>query len=196
MADEEEQQTGGAIPRAIAYIMQPSFPGFRNVWRRFGGRKPPRHDPSKARVWFRPCSIVVGWDGKADLHTTEPCAPRHCSNPNGIGRHSEARPDGFEWCGARFSCLAEAKENQAFLRWYEEGIFEGEQTQLGKDVIAKGKLVLRPALYGAQEEPPLPRFNFFLHEHVDEMTAQEIRAYYAVGEVPKRFRRRGRAKKR
>jgi hypothetical protein len=196
MADEEEQQIGGAIPRAIATIMRPSFPGFRNIWRRFGGQKPPRHDPTKARVWFQPCFRVVGWDGNADLHTTEPCSPHHCSAPDGIGRHSEVRPDGFDWCGTHFSGLAEAKENQAFLLWYEDGIFEGEQTQPGKDVMAKGKLVLWPALYGAQEEPPLPRFNFFLHEHVDEMTPQEIRAYRATGEVPTRLRRRGRAKRR
>jgi hypothetical protein len=168
MARDEEEQGGGPIPSAISNIMRPSFPGFRNIWRRFGGRKPPRHDPTKARVWFQPRYRIVRWDGEADLHTTEPCAPQHCSNPDGIGNHSETREGGFDWCGVYFPGLVEAKENQAFLLWYEEGIFEGEQTQPGKDVVAKGKMVLRPALYGAQEEPPLPRFNFFLHEHTDE----------------------------
>jgi hypothetical protein len=105
------------------------------------------------------------------------------------------REDGFDWCGRHFSCLEEAKENQAFVLWYEKGKFEGEQGVSGKDVMAKGKMVLRPALYGADEEPPLPSYNFFLNEHIEEMTPQEIRDYQTRGEVPKRLRRRGRNKR-
>ena len=192
MSDDEEKQSAGPIPSVIASITRPAFPGLRNLWRRFGGRKPPRFDPTKSQVWFRPCFRVCGWYGAADLHVTDPCAPPHCSKPNDLGQHSEVREDGFEWCGRHFSCLAEAIENQAFALWYEDGIFEGEQTERGEDVIQKGKLVLRPALYGDDEEPPLPKYNFFLHEHLDEMTSQEIRDYQTAGEVPVRLRRRGR----
>lgn len=196
MSDEEEQQSGGPIPSAISNLVRPSFPGLRNLWRRFGGQKPPRHDPTKARVWYQPCFRVYYWHGTADLHTTDPCALPHCDNPDGPGQHSEVREDGFDWCGRHFSCLGEAKENQAFTRWYEEGYFEGEQGERGEDVMKRGKMVLRPALYGADEEPPLPLYNFFLNEHIGEMTPQEIRDYQTRGEVPKRLRRRGRVRRR
>ena len=193
--EEDQQSDSSPIPTAIANFIRPSFPGLRNLWRRFGGQKPPRHDPTKAQVLFRPCLRVTTWDGEADDHTEEPCILPHCNNPGGYGRHSEVRPDGFDWCGRHFSCLAEAKENQAFMAWYETGGFDGGSGERGKDVMEKGKMVLRPALYGAQEEPPLPRYNFFLHEHLDEMTLEEVRAYQRQGEVPKRLRRRGRARR-
>ncbi len=197
MPDKEERRGDGPIPSAVANLIRPSFPGFRNIWRRFGGQKPPRRDPNQAQVWYRPCFRVYAWDGTTDLHTTDdPCEAPHCSNPGGDGNHSEVRDDGFDWCGRHFSCLAEAQENQAFVLWYEDGMFEGEQGTRGKDVMAKGKMVLRPALYGAQEEPPLPPYNFFLHEHIEEMTPQEIRDYQTSGEVPKRLRRRGRTRRR
>ncbi len=193
--DEEEQPEGGSIPSAIVNIMRPAFPGIRNLWRRFGGRKPPRFDPTKHQVWFQPCFIEVNWTGTADLHTTDECILPHCDNPGGLGHHSEIRPDGFNWCGQHFSCLEEALENQAFTNWYEHGLFEGEEVERGKNIMKKGKMLLRPPLYGATEEPPLPKYNFFLHEHIDEMTPEEVRTYQTAGEVPKRFRRRGRNKR-
>ncbi len=194
MAKESKKPESGGPISTIGNIISPAFPGIRSLWRRFGGRKPPRYDPTKTRVWYRPCSRVYSWYGAADLHTTDPCILPHCDRPDETGRHSEVRPDGFEWCGRQFSCLVEALENQAFTRWYEEGWFEGEEVEKGKDVMKKGKMVLRPPLYGADEEPPLPKYNFFLHEHLDEMTSLEIRVYKSTGEVPKRLRRRGRSR--
>lgn len=199
MSDEDEDQednqpTGGRVPHAFAGLMRPSFPGLRNLWQRFGGRKPPRFDPTQQQVWFQPRFRVTTWTGTADLHTNEECILPHCDNPGGLGHHSEVRPDGFDWCGCHFSCLAEAQENQAFVAWYEKGEFEEQSVEIGKDVMAKGKMVLRPALYRADESPPLPQYNFFLHEHIEKMTRQEIMDYQTRGEVPKRLRRRGRNK--
>ena len=194
--DEDEQQEGGSIPSAIINIMRPAFPGIRNMFRRFGGHQPPRFDPTQHRVWYRPCFRVYSWQGEANLHVTDdPCVVPHCSHPGEDGQHSEVRADGFDWCGQHFSCLPEALANQAFTEWYEKGLFEGEEVERGKDIMKKGKMILRPALYGANEEPPLPKFNFFLHEHVHEMLAHEITEYKRSGEVPKRLRRRGRGRK-
>lgn len=193
---EDEQQTSGRGPSAIRSLLTPVFPGIRNIWRRFGGQKPPRVDPTKAQVWYRPSLRAVEWEGEADLHTEQECILPHCNNPGERGHHSEMRPDGFDWCGRHFSCLTEALENQAFTRWYKEGYFEGEFGERGEDVMAKGKMVLRPALYPRNEEPPLPEYNFFLNEHIDEMTRQEIMEYQRDGTVPVRLRRRGRTKKR
>ncbi len=194
--NDEAQPEGDSIPSAIINLARPSFPGIRNLWRRFGGRKPPRFDPTKHRVWYQPCFRVYSWCGPAEWHVTDdPCVVPHCDHPGKDGQHSEVRDDGFDWCGRHFSCLTEALENQAFTNWYEHGLFEGEEVERGKDIMKKGKMVLRPPLYGATEEPPLPKYNFFLHEHVDEMTQEEIQDYKTTGEVPKRFRRRGRNKR-
>lgn len=193
MPDQPKTSDGSGF--TPANIVDPSFPGFRNLLRRFGGRKPPRYDPTKTPVWYQPCFRVYTWYGAADLHTTDPCIPPHCELSGKTGQHSEVREDGFEWCGRHFSCLAEAMENQAFVRWYEEGWYEGTTIERGKDVMKKGKMVLRSPLYGANEEAPLPQYNFFLHEHIDQMTAMEIREFQTTGEVPKRLRRRGRARR-
>ena len=194
--DDQEQQKSGSIPSAIVNIMRPAFPGIRNLWRRFGGHQPPRFDPTQHPVWYRPCSRVYSWRGSADGHVTDdPCVLPHCSHPGEDGQHSEVRDDGFDWCGRHFSCLAEALENQAFTDWYEHGLFEGTDVELGKNIMAKGEMLLRPPLYGEMEEPPLPQYNFFLNEHVDEMLPHEILEYKRSGEVPKRFRRRGRQKR-
>ncbi|KKL07337.1 hypothetical protein LCGC14_2587020, partial [marine sediment metagenome] len=107
------------------------------------------------------------------------------SNPGGYGHHSEVEPDGFDWEGTHFHSLFEARENQAFCQWYETG---------GEEVLKRGKMILRPVLYGTRERLPLPRFNFFLHENTEKMTAQEILAYNRTGEIPVRLRRRGRNK--
>lgn len=194
--EEEETPEGGSLPSAIVNIMRPAFPGLRNLWRRFGGHKPPRFDPTQHRVWYQPRFRVYSWHGSADLHVTDtPCMLPHCAHPGEDGVHSEVRPDGFDWCGSHFSCVAEALKNQAFAAWYEHGLFEGQEVELGKDIVEKGKMILRPALYGTNEEPPLPPYNFFLHEHINEMLPHEIVTYKRSGEVPKRFRRRGRQKR-
>ncbi len=194
--EEEQQAEGGSLSPAISSIMRPSFPGIRNFFRRFGGRKPPRFDPTQHRVWYQPCFRVYQWRGAADLHVTDdPCVIPHCSHPDEFGQHSEVRDDGFDWCGSHFSCLTEGLENQAFTDWYEHGSFEGQEVERGKDIMKKGKMLLRPPLYGVNEEPPLPPYNFFLHEHQDEMLPHEIAEYKRSGEVPKRLRRRGRQRR-
>lgn len=181
MADADEP-TG-----PLALRMRPSFPGMRQLWRRFGGRKPPRFDGTKSRIEYRPCFRVVEWYGlptdTSDPHVCED--PPHCSVPGGQGRHSEVRPYGLDWGEVHFSCLEEALANQAFHEWYENGG--------GKAVVDKGKMTLYAPYYDDEGKPPLPEFNFFLHEHVHEMSAQEIRLYQREGFVPKRFRRRGRS---
>lgn len=192
--DEDEPE--GMIPSAIAALVRPSFPGYQAFMRRFGRRNRPRFDPSRAQVFYRPVSRVAEWDGPADQHTTDECVLPFCDHPGGVGRHTEVRPHGFYWGGAYFSCLAEAMTNTAFVRWYEDGYLVSNDTtgMKGKDVIKKGKLVLHDALYGVNEEPPLPPYNFFLDDHLDEMTSGEINAFRKKGEVPKRLRRRGRAR--
>ena len=166
--------------------MRPSFPGFRRLLRGFGSRHPPRFDGSKSPVEYRPCFRVVAWYGVADQHTggARCSTPPDCSVPGGEGRHSEVRPDGLDWGGAHFSSMVEALANQAFRQWYEN---EG-----GKAVVDKGEMTLYPPYYGEDGKPPLPPYNFFLIEHVDEMSVQEIRLYQREGIIPKRFRRRGR----
>ncbi len=190
MADEEETPSGSAIG-----LTRPSFPGFRNMFKRLGGKKPPRHDPSQSPVWYQPRFCIIHWDGAAEHHITDPCILPHCDNPGGDGHHSEVRNDGFDWCGVHFSSLVEGLENGAFKSWYEDGIFEGEEVERGEEVMAKGKMVLRPPLYEDENSPPLPPYNFYLHEHVNEMTQKEILAWKKTGDVPKRLRRRGRTKR-
>jgi len=104
-----------------------------------------------------------------------------------MGVHSEARDDGFDWEGVYFRDLDEARRNEAFNVWYEDG---------GMEIMARGELVTRPPLYGtpSHPKPPLPRFNFEIHEHLHEMRPQEVVDYYAKGDIPIRLRRRGRAK--
>ncbi len=194
--DEGDSGQEGLIPSAIAALVRPSFPGFAALWKRFGRRKPPRFDPSRAEVFFCPVKRVAEWDGPADLHTTDECVLPFCDHPGEVGRHTEVRPHGFYWASVYFSCLAEAMTNTAFVHWYEEGflVSDGTTGDKGKDVIKKDKLVLRDALYGINDEPPLPPYNFFLNEHLEEMTSGEINAFKKHGEVPKRLRRRGRAR--
>ncbi len=194
-ADAEEEPEG-LIPSAIAALVRPSFPGLQALMRRFGRRKAPRFDPTRAHVFFRPVMRVAEWDGPASLHTTDECVLPFCDHPGEVGRHTEVRPHGFYWCTVYFSCIEEAMANTAFVRWYEEGLLVSDDTtgDKGKDVIKKGRLVLRDALYGINEEPPLPPYNFFLAEHLHEMTSGEINAFKKQGEVPKRLRRRGRAR--
>ena len=190
MADEEETPSGSAIG-----LTRPSFPGFRNMFKRLGGKKPPRHDPSQSPVWYQPRFCIIHWDGAAEHHITDPCILPHCDNPGGDGHHSEVRNDGFDWCGVHFSSLVEGLEHGACKSWYEDGIFEGEEVERGEEVMAKGKMVLRPPLYEDENSPPLPPYNFYLHEHVNEMTQKEILAWKKTGDVPKRLRRRGRTKR-
>lgn len=197
-SDEEDEESGqGAIPTAIANLVRPSFPGFQAFWRRFGRRKTPRFDPAHSRVFYQPVANVTNWDGPVSWHTTDECALPFCDHPGEEGHHSEVRPQGFYWCSVYFSCLEEGLFNTAFKRWYEDGYLEQDGTTgtPGKEVMKKGKLVLREALYGPDEEPPLPVYNFFLDEHMDEMTSGEITAYQKRGDVPKRLRRRGRARR-
>lgn len=186
MADEQ----AGDAQTAIEITRQPYFPGMRQWLRRWwrGGREPPRYDGTHSPVEYRPCFRVVEWNGSPDHHTGgAPCGtPPHCSIPGGQGRHSEVRPDGLDWGEVHFSCLEEALANQAFRNWYEN--------ENGKAVVDKGVMTLHKPYYGADQKPPLPPYNFFLSEHVHEMSVQEVRAYQRTGEVPTRFRRRGRAK--
>ncbi len=163
---------------------------FEGMWRYARGRagrpKVPRHDPSKPPIVFQPHFRVMTWRGSADIHRTEKCGePPKCSNPGIDGEHSETVPDGFTWEGVRFHGLFGALENQAFRQWYEAG---------GQQILERGDLVLRAPQYREDDLPPLPRFNFFLHENLGKMTPQEIIAYRQTGEVPKRLRRRGRNK--
>ncbi len=165
----------------------PVFPG---MWRYLKGRlgrpKPPQNDPIKVRVQFRPCFKVTAWNGSSDDHRTEECAPpSKCAEHGRYGQHSEVRPNGFDWEGTHFHGLFDALENQAFQKWYEEG---------GQEVLEEGKLIQREPQYREGKRPPLPTFNFFLHENIVKMTGAEILAYRRTGEVPKRLRRRGRNK--
>ncbi len=196
-ADVEEEEPEGLIPSAIAQLVRPSFPGLQALMRRVGWRRTPRFDPARAHVFYRPVNRVAEWDGPAELHTTDECVLPFCDHPGEVGRHTEVRPHGFYWCTVYFSCIQEAMANTAFVRWYEEGLLvsDGTTGDKGKDVIKKGRLVLRDAMYGINEEPPLPPFNFFLADHQDEMTSGEIMAFKKQGEVPKRLRRRGRARR-
>ncbi len=187
MADKEHP--AGEAETAIEITRQPYFSGMRRFMQRFwrGGRMPPRYDGTHSPIEYQPLFRVVEWYGAPDQHTTGPCGdPPHCSVPGGSGRHSEVRPAGLVWGEVQFSCLEEALANQAFRHWYEN--------KGGKAVVDKGKMTLFKPLYEDEHKPPLPEYNFFLHEHVNEMSAQEIQAYRNTGEVPKRFRRRGRAR--
>ncbi|KKK61570.1 hypothetical protein LCGC14_3013010 [marine sediment metagenome] len=182
MDDVSEDQ----IPDALVH----TAPSFAGMWRflkgRLGRPTPPRLDATKLPVQFQPYFRVVVWDGAPDDHLTAECAlPPVCALPGEYGEHSEVRPDGFEWEGARFHSLFDALENQAFRRWYETG---------GQEILERGELTVRAPLYREDERPPLPTFNFFLHENMEKMTAQEIMAYRRTGEVPTRLRRRGRNK--
>lgn len=192
MADEEREPGGSPSPLSI--VMRPSFPGFRQLWRRWGGRKPPRYDGTKPQVEYQPRYRVVEWYGAGGDYGAEPphqCGdPPFCSVPHGLGRHSQVIPDGFDWAGTHFTCLEEALRNQAFAEWYEGG----DGGPPGKEIMDRGQMTLYKPLYADEKKPPLPKYNFFLDEHVHEMSVQEIRAYQRTGEVPKRFQRRGRAK--
>lgn len=181
---DDDNESG--MPDALVHVA----PSFAGMWRYLRGRlgrpRPPRQDAAKTPVVFRPCFHVVVWDGLADDHRTTECAPPPvCSKPGEHGTHSEVRPDGFDWEGVHFHSLFDALENQAFCRWYETG---------GQEILERGELVVRPPQYDAGARPPLPPFNFFLHENVEKMTAQEIMAYRRTGDIPKRLRRRGRNK--
>lgn len=182
MADERDESRQ---PDALVHT-RPSFGG---MWRFLRGRPgrptPPKRDPSKVLVTFQPRYRVVIWEGPSEDHITGKCAPLVCSNPDAWGEHSETRPDGFDWEGTHFHSLHDALENQAFQQWYER---EGE------DVLAQDAIVLRDPQYADGKKPPLPAFNFFIHEHIEEMTAKEIMDYRRNGTVPKHLRRRGRNK--
>lgn len=181
VSNEEDQ-----VPDALVH----TAPSFADMWRYIKGRlgrpNPPRYDPTKMPVQFQPRFRVTIWDGSPGDHLTAECAPPPvCSNPGEYGEHSEVRPDGFDWEGACFHGLFDAMENQAFRQWYESG---------GQEILERGELVIRAPQYRVGERPPLPPFNFFLHENMDKMTAQEIMAYRRSGEIPARLRRRGRNK--
>lgn len=160
---------------------------FAGLWRyvkgRLGRPMPPQYDPAQMPVAFQPRFRVVVWEGEATDHLSAECAVLLCSKPGRAGEHSEVRPDGFSWEGAYFPSTFEALENQAFRQWYESG---------GREIVERGDLVLHDPLYRDGESPPLPRFNFFLHENIEKMTASEVLAYRRSGEIPKRLRRRGR----
>lgn len=180
MPDDELQDTS----------MLPTFAAtFAGLWRYIKGRlgrpMPPQRDPTKMPVAFQPRFRVVIWQGDPADHLSAECVVLLCSDPSKYGEHNEVRPDGFDWEGAHFPSLFEALENQAFRQWYETG---------GQEVLERNQLVLHDPLYRDNEQPPLPRFNFFLHENIEKMTASEVLAYRRVGEIPKRLRRRGRNK--
>lgn len=179
MAVEEEHE---GAPSALSNLLRPAFAGMQRFLTR---KRSPRRDPTRGRVQFQPVARVVRWDGEPEHHRTEECRPGTCGNPGGTGHHSEVRPEGFVWEGTHFHTLTEALENQAFRIWYEAG---------GQAVVEAGKLVVREDLYGADEKQPLPTYNFRIEEHIHEMSPAEVAAYRAHGEVPKRFRRRGRNK--
>lgn len=182
MADEPEESNQ---PDALVH----TTPSFAGMWRfvkgRLGRPRPPQRDSAKALVMFQPQYRVVIWDGEPDDHITGECAPLVCAEPGKFGEHSEVRPNGFDWEGIHFHGLYDALENQAFHNWYESE---------GKEVLERGEIVLRSPQYADGKKVPLPRFNFFLHEHVEKMTAQEVMEYRRSGTVPKRLRRRGRNK--
>ena len=180
MAENEESKQPDALVRT-----SPSFAGmWRYVTGRLGRPKPPQVDQAKARVEFKPCFRAVTWDGSADGHIMGKCTA-FCEKPTQHGVHSETRPDGFVWEGVRFHGLFDALENQAFKQWYALG---------GEETLEAGKLVVRAPQYTEGQKVPLPRFNFFLHENMSQMTAREITEYRRSGYVPTRLRRRGRGK--
>lgn len=183
MVADNEEETGQ--PDALVH----TAPSFAGMWRYLKGRLgrpiPPHDDPTKLPVKFQPYFRVVVWDGEATDHRIDSCVSLICSNPDGYGEHSEVRPNGFYWESVYFHGLHDALENQSFRRWYDDG---------GEKILESGKIVLRESLYQKGKSPPLPNFNFFLHENIEKMTAQEIDAYRRVGEVPKHLRRRGRNK--
>lgn len=172
---------------------QPSQAPRRRAWwpgaalfERWRNRLPPRFDPQRSRVIFQPINRLIRWDGYAKDHQTEACAfPRCRADSEGYGRHDEVRPEGFIWEDVYFHSLEDALGNQAFREWYENG---------GQEIVERRDIVMRPAQYQPHEAPPLPRYNFLIHEHLGEMTPEEIHAYYARGEIPVRLRRRGRSK--
>ncbi len=173
------------IPDALVHVA----PSFAGMWRYLKGRlgrpRPLRHDPTKLPVRFQPRFRVVVWEGEAGDHRVSGCTPLVCAKPGEYGEHNEVRPNGFDWEGAYFPGLPDALENQAFRHWYEYD---------GQEILERGKIVLRDPQYRYNERPPLPAFNFFLHENIEKMTPQEILAYRRSGEIPKRLRRRGRNK--
>ena len=185
MVDEGRDEPGTALDIA----KNPYFPGMRRYLRKFwrGGRLPPRYDGTHSPIEYQPRFRVVEWVGLPVELAGHVCGnPPHCSVPGGRGRHSEVRPDGMDWGEVHFSCLEEALANQAFREWYEE--------RGGKAVVDKGLMTFHEPYYDKEGQPPPPLYNFFLIEHVDEMSAQEIRAYQTTGFIPKRLRRRGSAK--
>ena len=167
---------GDQLPDALIHTT-PSFPG---IWRYLKGRlgrpRPPRRDPTKLPVQFQPHFRVVVWEGSPDDHRTAECAPLVCAAFGKHGEHSEVRPDGFDWEGAHFHGLFDALENQAFQQWYKTG---------GQEVLERGELIVRAPQYQEGKQPPLPTFNFFLHENIEKMTAKEITAYRRTGDVPR-----------
>lgn len=179
--DEDSDQVPDALVRSV--------PSFAGMWRYLKGRlgrpAPPRRDPTKLPVQFQPRYRVVVWEGEPGDHIIGECETLVCSKPGKYGEHSETRPNGFDWEGAYFHGPHDAMENQSFRQWYESG---------GREILERGELVIRAPQYRDNERPPLPTFNFFLHEHIEQMTVKEIIAYRRSGEVPKRFRRRGRNK--
>ncbi len=161
---------------------------FSGLWRYLKGRLgrpvPPQYDPTKMPVAFQPLFRVVVWQGDpADHLSADDCAVLLCSVPGEYGEHSEVRPNGFTWEGAYFPSMFEAMENQAFRQWYDDG---------GQEIVERGDLILHDPLYQDNEQPTLPRFNFFLHENIEKMTTAEVLAYRRRGDIPKRLRRRGR----
>jgi len=177
--EDEEERSEASTPGRFA------FPGM-GALDRWRGRRPPRIDPNKPRMIYQPHFRVVTWQGSPDAHATASCEFPYCKvDAHGEGTHSEARPAGFSWEETYFPTLADALQNQAFATWYQNG---------GQEVMERGRMEVRDPQYFEGREPPLPRFNFLIAEHQHEMTETEIRAYFATGEVPKRLRRRGRAK--
>lgn len=187
MADADTDGQDTASETLIRHVA----PAFAGMWRfmrgRIGRPSPPHRDPSKVMIIFQPHYRVVAWEGPESGHIVSACIPLRCeTDTKGNGHHNEARPDGFTWEGARFHGLHAALENQAFRQWYETG---------GKETVEREEMVLRPDQYARGAKPPLPAFNFFLHEHIMQMSSREIAEYRRVGTIPKRLRRRGRNKR-
>jgi hypothetical protein len=154
------------------------FPGVA-LLDRLRGKAPPRFDPAKPRIMFQAIQRSVSWEGSPEAHVQGACGT-FC-RPD-LNRHEELRDDGFVWGGAYFATVADARMNQAFMRWYDNG---------GREVVEAGRPVLADPQYEEGADPPAPRFEFVISEHLSEMTPKEIEQYYSIGEIPARLRRRG-----